>query len=61
MTMQKLRAFLTHFDRSDIRPAVFYLGLVLMCYGSETLQDGSGFAVVGLLLVLYVRPLKGWL
>lgn len=39
---------------------VFVLGIVLFGYGAEQLQDGAGALAVGVLLVLYVKPLVWW-
>ncbi len=44
----------------ELADVLFFGGLLLLCYGLQTIVPGSGYALVGLLLVLYVRPLKGW-
>lgn len=50
-------AIQSHVELTDV---LFFGGLILLGYGLSQLQDGLGYALVGLLLVLYVRPLKGW-
>lgn len=51
---------LSAFDAKDLPVVVFLVGLALLCYGAESIRPGGGFLLVGFLLVLYVRPLKGW-
>ena len=39
---------------------VFVAGVLLFGYGAEQQRDGTGALVVGLLLVLYIKPLSWW-
>lgn len=39
---------------------LFFFGLALLGYGASQFHSGLGLAIVGLLLVLYVKPLKAW-
>lgn len=44
----------------SVTDVLFFGGLFLLAYGAERLHQGLGLFLVGLILVLYVRPLKGW-
>lgn len=59
--MKHLRAFLSAFDSSDLPVFVFILGLVLLAYGASQFHDGLGAVVIGVLLIIYVKPLGRWL
>ena len=48
------------FDAKDIPVAVLAVGLAVLTYGANWIRPGLGFLILGALLVLYVRPLKGW-
>ena len=45
----------------DIQDVFFFGGLIMLAYGVEHIESGAGFALAGLLIVLYVRPLGRWL
>ncbi len=57
--MKKLARWLqNNFDREDFPVVLFTIGLSLLGYGLSQFHRGLGFAAVGLLVVLYVRPLS---
>lgn len=49
------------FDRQDIPVVVLGCGVALLAFGASRLHSGLGCVVLGLALILYVRPLRGWL
>ncbi len=49
------------FDSADIPVAVFGVGLLLIGVGASYFHRGLGLLICGLLLVLYFKPLGGWL
>lgn len=59
--MKTMKAIFGAFDRTDWRVFRFYLGLLLIGYGASQVHPGLGFALVGLLLVIHEKRLKGWL
>ena len=54
------RSTVSAFDSADIPHAIFFLGIILLGYGAARFHDGLGFVVAGALLVIYVKPLRGW-
>lgn len=58
--MKYLRAFVASFDGSDLPVVVFVLGLALVAYGASQIHDGLGAIAVGLILIIYVKPLGRW-
>ena len=58
--MKGLKAILSAFDRNDIPQMLVIVGCLLLGYGFSRLHDGLGMVAVGLILILYVRPLRGW-
>jgi hypothetical protein len=56
--MRHIRAFLATVDLAD---AFFFGGLFLLGYGLETIADGAGLALCGLLLLFYARPIARWM
>ena len=48
------------FQAVDLADTLFFGGLLLVMHGASTMWRGSGELLVGLLLVFYVRPVKGW-
>ena len=44
-----------------IEDVLFFGGLGLLGYGLSHIYAGSGQALVGLLLVIYARPLTRWI
>ena len=48
------------FDREDVKPATFFFGIALLCYGAEQFHEGLGLALAGCLLVFSVHPLTRW-
>lgn len=58
--MKRLRAILNAFDAADVPVIVFLLGLALVWYGGELIHDGAGTVWVGLILIIYVKPLRSW-
>lgn len=59
--MKRLRKILSAFDSQDIPILVFCLGLLLLGYGANTITDGLGLVLVGVVLILYVKPIGRWL
>lgn len=59
-TRLRLSALASLFDRSDIPILLLILGVVLLGYGASRVHDGAGFPVVGILIILYARPLMRW-
>jgi len=49
------------FDKSDIGPALLYGGFTVLSYGASTLHAGFGFLMLGVLLVLHIKPLGRWI
>jgi hypothetical protein len=56
--MKYIRGFLATVDLAD---AFFFGGLFLLGYGLETIADGAGLALCGLLLLFYARPIARWM
>lgn len=59
--MRYIKTILGAFDGSDIPIAVFCAGLILIAYGASRIHDGLGAVSVGIILILYVKPLARWL
>ncbi len=55
-----LQVLATAFDSKDLPVLTFFFALIMLGYGAGQFHDGLGFVVVGLILVLYVCPLKSW-
>lgn len=58
--MKTLRALISAFDVADVPIAVFCVALILIAYGASRIHDGLGALAVGVILVLYVKPLVRW-
>jgi hypothetical protein len=48
-------------DGADLRVSVTVLGVGLAGIGVNSWRAGAGWGVVGLLILLYVRPLMKWI
>lgn len=44
----------------ELKDVVFFGGMFMLGYGLSRISSGLGMAVVGLLLVLSIRPLVRW-
>ena len=60
MMQQMRRVALAIQSTVNLADVLFFGGLLMLGYGLTQFHDGLGIALVGLLLVLYMRPLKGW-
>lgn len=58
--MRRLREFLSLFDRKDIPTATHLVALLLIGFGGERLVSGLGFFLVGILVMLELKPLSRW-
>ena len=47
--------------KSYLVDLLFFGGMAMLGYGANRINYGLGWALVGILTILYVRPLKGWL
>lgn len=59
-TRQKLSALLSLFDGDDVPVVAIIFGVALIAYGASQIERGYGPCIVGIVLVLYVRPLMFW-
>lgn len=50
----------TPFDRNDIPQALLIFGCLMLWYGASRLGDGVAALVVGVVIILYIRPLRTW-
>jgi len=57
---KRIVEFISGFNRKDIPGALMTIGLSLLGYGASQIRPGYGPIIVGLLLVLYVKPLTRW-
>jgi uncharacterized membrane protein YdjX (TVP38/TMEM64 family) len=48
------------FDRADIPVLGLILGIILLTYGGSELIAGLGPLIAGVVIILYIRPLRGW-
>lgn len=53
-------SIVSSFDRQDIPIVTLILGLSLVGYGASQIRPGIGPIIVGVLMVLYAKPLSRW-
>lgn len=55
-----IRRMCRGFDASDVPALGIVVALTCILHGGNRIHDGAGWLALGVILLLYIRPLKGW-
>ncbi len=61
MAFSKLKAVASGFDRDDVPVVLAFVAMALIGYGASQIRFAYGPLAIGVILLLYVRPLLEWI